>query len=70
MKSIGDGIDTLCEQLVTNQGEKLELVGQDISQIAFLSPSCYIDDVRLLSTYSQKETIIDKMVSECYSLRQ
>ena len=70
LKSIGDGIDSLCEQLVTNQGDKLDEAGQDISQIAFFSPSCYIEDVRLLSTYSQKDQNIDKMVNECFTLRQ
>lgn len=35
-----------------------------------MNPTCYIEDVRLLSTYSQKQPNIDKMVTECYTLRQ
>ena len=52
LKALGDGIDLLSERLVTNAGENLDEYGQEISQIAFIGPKVYIEDVRLLNTYS------------------
>ena len=53
LKSLGDGIDYLSDRMVTNVGENLDELGQEVSQIAFLSPNVFIEDVRLLNTYSQ-----------------
>ena len=51
LKALGDGIDILSDKLVQN-GDQSEggewLFGQEISQIAFLSPNAFIEDVRLL----------------------
>ena len=59
LKSIGEGIDALAERLVrytADDEEGNDIVGQDISQIAYLGKGVYIDDVRLLQTYSQVGT--------------
>ena len=53
LKCLGEGIDQLSERLITNQGIDLNEAGQEVSQIAFLSESTYIEDIRLLQTYDQ-----------------
>jgi len=52
LKSLGDGIDYLSDKMITNTGEHLDQFGQEVSQIAFMSPKVFIEDVRLLHSYS------------------
>lgn len=45
LKSLGVGIDTLCERLAETE----------ISQISFISKDVFIDEVRLPKSYGQVE---------------
>ena len=40
----------------TAEDEEGDIIGQEISQIAYLGKGVYIEDVRLLQTYSQVGT--------------
>jgi len=52
LKSLGEGIDYLCDTFVQNGGAQLNEPGQEISQIAYVSPKAYIEDIRLLKSYN------------------
>lgn len=51
LKNLGECIDSLCDRLVTN-ADSGEGFGQEINQIAYIGKGIYIEDVRLLKTYS------------------
>lgn len=71
LKSLGDGIDFLSDKLVQNvpSDEDWEY-GQEISQIAYITPKIYIEEVRLLSSYSQVDLNEDPMIMQSYRKNQ
>ena len=51
LKALGEGIDMLSDKLVQNGNQNEDgdwEYGQEISQIAFIAPNVFIEDVRLL----------------------
>ena len=60
LKSLGEGIDSLADKLVTNDFERIDSAnsetadfGQEINQIAYFKQGVYIEDIRLYHTYDQ-----------------
>ena len=71
LKSLGDGIDFLSDKLVQNTPTQEEWeFGQEISQIAFLTNKVYIEEVRLLTSYSQIGINEDPMIIQSYKKNQ